>query len=63
MEEIIEVGFCAPTTREDCRVLPRKKYNILEVFDCPVFAGKLAVWETSKGKNSRIFLDGRGKPK
>ena len=29
LEEITEAGFCAPTTREDFRVLPGNKYNFL----------------------------------
>ena len=40
LEEIIEAGFFASTTREDCRVLPRKKYSFLRFLIEPVFAGK-----------------------
>ena len=38
LEEITEARFCAPTTQEDFRVPPRKKYNFFEVFYNPVFA-------------------------
>ena len=61
VQEITEVGFHAPTAREDFRFPPQNKYNFSEVFDRPVFAEKLAVWELTKGKNSRIFMYGRGK--
>ena len=63
LEEIIEVVFRTPTTQEDFRVLPQKKYKFSEIFDRPVFAEKLAVWETTKVNNSLIHLDGRGNPR
>ena len=63
LEDITYLGFHARTTRKYCCVLSQNKYIFSEVFDRPVFAEKLSVWETRKGKNSRIRLDGKGKPR
>ena len=63
MEEITEAVFRASTNPEDCCVPPQKKYKFSEIFDRPVFAEKLAVWETTKVNNSLIHLDGRGNPR
>ena len=56
-------GIFEPTSREDFCVPHQNKYKFSEVFDCPVFAEILDVWEMTKGMNSQIFLDGRGKPR
>ena len=53
----------APTTGRNSTAPRRTNYNYNEVFDRPVFTARAPVWERTKGKNPRIKLDGRGKPR
>ena len=63
MKDKSRAGFCAPTTPSNSTAPPRENYNYTEIFDRPVFTAKSPVWERTTGRNDRIRLDGRGKPR
>ena len=63
IEDVTPNGYYAPTNASDSSPPPKKRYNFKETFDCPVFSTKSAVWEVTSGKNNRLRMDGRGKPR
>ena len=63
LESVTPETFYPPTADSESRAPPKARYNFTELFDRNVFAAKSAVWERTTSKNTRLRMDGRGRPR